>query len=263
MRARRAGVLFAGSLVLLAAAVPVRAQLVHGRVIEEGSQRPIEAAAIELIDSAGARRARVASDTAGTFRVLAPLPGIYRVRVSRIGYATLETAPLSAGLGVSLELELKLNPAAVALEPVRVTARTVYAMGRLQEYYERAMWTQRTGLGRVLTRDELERLQLPSPSAALVYLQPRAGCVPTYFLDGVVVPDRRELDARLNPQDIEGVELYNNSTQLPREYDCCGRCAVALYWTRRDIEDPRPPSFKRLVFAAALIAGVILFAWKL
>ena len=263
MRARRAGGLFAGSVALLVAAAPATAQLVHGRVIEDGTQRPIETASIELIDSAGARRARVTSDTAGAFRVLAPLPGDYRVRVSRIGYATLETAPLSAGLGVSLELELKLSPAAVVLEPVRVTARTVYAMGRLQEYYERAMWTQRTGLGRVLTRDELERLQLPNPSSALVYLQPRGGCVPTYFVDGIPVPDRRELDARLNPQDLEGVELYNNSTQLPREYDCCGRCAVALFWTRRDMADARPPSFKRLLLAAGLIAAVVLFAWKM
>src|SRR5688500_609995 len=172
------------ALILCGALSPAHAQLVHGRVVDAGTMRPIETVSVELIDSAGERRARAVTDTAGAFRTIAPLPGLYRLRVSRIGYATLETQPLSAGMGVGLELELKLSPAAVALEPVRVTARKAYATGRLQEYYERAVWTRRTGLGKVLTRDELERLQLPNVSAALVYMQPRAGCVPTYFVDG-------------------------------------------------------------------------------
>ena len=252
---RRVNAVFA--IALLSSAGPAAAQLVTGRVIEAGSERPVGGAAIELTDTMGVHRGAVVADTGGAFRLMVPQPGHYRLRVSHIAYATTETETIDAALGVHVELELSLSPAAVPLEPLRVVSRKSFDTGWLSEYYERAVTTRRSGIGRVFFRDDVARERAPNASVFLNYLLPRGECRPTLFLDGLEV-DAQQLDGLIQPDQIEGVELYNNRAFLPPRYANRGHCAIALFWTRRDVEGGRPLTWRRAFAAGGVILGFLL-----
>ena len=249
-------VLFAS--MLLACGAPAAAQLVSGKVVEEGSERPVGGAMIELMDTTGLRRGAVVADTAGSFRIMVPQPGAYRLRVTHIAYTSVETATIDAALGMQVELELRMSPTAVALEPLRVVGRSAFNAGWLQEYYDRAMMTRRSGMGKVFFRDEVQRANMPAVSAFLIHLLPRGGCRPTLFVDGLEVQDERHLNAVLQPDALEGVELYNNQAFLPPRYANRGFCAIALFWTRRDLEGARPFTWRRALTAGGILAGLFL-----
>ena len=170
----------------------------------------------------------------------------------------METETIEAATGVAVELELRMSPSAVPIEPLKVVGRANYNAGWLQEYYDRAMVTRRSGVGRVFFRDEIERQQPPYASSFLMYLMPRAGCQPTLFVDGLPVQDVRHLNSVMTPDILEGVELYNNAAFLPPRYANRGHCAIALFWTRRDIENGRPFSWKRLFIAGGILSGILL-----
>ena len=244
--------------ILLACSAPAAGQLVSGKVVEEGTERPVGGAMIELVDTTGLTRGTVVADTAGTFRIMVPQPGAYRLRVAHIAYAGMETGTIDAALGVEVELELRMSPTAVALEPLRVVGRSAFNAGWLQEYYDRAMMTRRSGMGRVFFRDEVQRANMPAVSSFLMYLLPRGGCRPTLFVDGLEVQDERHLNAVLQPESLEGVELYNNRAFLPPRYANRGHCAIALFWTRRDLEGARPLTWRRALAAGVIVAGLLL-----
>ncbi|MBR9988986.1 MAG: carboxypeptidase regulatory-like domain-containing protein [Gemmatimonadetes bacterium] len=244
--------------VLLIAGTPAAAQLVTGVVVEGGTELPVAGASLELMDTTGLRRGSAVADTAGAFRIMVPQPGVYWLKVSHIAYTSAETVTFSAAVGVEVKLELRMMPSAVALEPLRVVGRSDYNAGWLQEYYERAVWTRRSGMGRVFFRDEVERANLPTTSTFLTYLLPRAGCRPSIFVDGLQMQDASQLDGVLQPQALEGVELYNNRVFLPDRYANRGHCAVALFWTRRDLEGARPMTWRRALVTGGVIAGLLL-----
>ena len=245
-------------IALLSSTLPTGAQLVTGSVIEAGSERPVAGAAIEARDTTGLRRAAAVSDTAGVFRLLMPQPGRYFITVSHIGYATAPAAAIDAGLGVEVQLELRMSPTALQLEPLRVVGRTAFNTGWLTEYYDRAVNTRRSGMGRVFFRDEVERANVPYVSVFLNHLQPRGTCRPTLFLDGLEVDDAQQLNGSIQPDQLEGVELYNNQAFLPPRYANRGHCAIALFWTRRDMEGGRPLTWRRVIAAGGLVAALFL-----
>lgn len=248
------------TIALLAGRTPAAAQLVTGTVLDESTEQGIAGATIELTDTLGASRGSAVADTAGEFRIVVPQPGYYRLRVSHIAYASTETATINAALGVQVKLELRMSPSAVPLEPLRVVGRSGFDAGWLQEYYDRATMTRRSGVGRVFFRDEVERANVPAVSWFLNYLQPRGRCRPTILLDGLEVDDVRQLDAMLQPFALEGVELYNNRAFIPPRYANRGYCAVAMFWTRRDMEGGRPFTWKRLLAVVGIVAGIVLLA---
>jgi hypothetical protein len=245
-------------IILLAGGGPAGAQMVMGRVVEEGTEQPIAAVTIELTDTSGLRRGSAVSDTAGSFSVMAPQPGRYRLRVTHVAYAAVQTRMFDAAAGQQVELELRMHATAVPLEPLRVVGQSDFNAGWLQEYYDRAAITRRSGIGRVFFRDEVEREHVPFASAFLIYLMPRGNCRPTLFVDGLEVQDARHLDTLMRPDIIEGVELYNSAAFLPQKYANRGHCAIALFWTRRDIEGGRPFSWKRLLAAGGLLTSIFL-----
>ena len=246
------------TFTLSGAAAPAAGQLVTGKVLEAGTDRPIAGAGIDLMDATGLRRGGAVADTAGEVSVMVPQPGEYRLRVSHIAYRTTETASISAELGMQVEVELHLSPTAVVLEPLRVVGQSSFSAGWLQEYYDRATMTRRSGIGRVFFRDEVERARAPYASAFLFYLMPRGGCRPTLFIDGLEIEDERHLNSMMRPEMIEGVELYNNQAFLPDRYANRGHCAIALFWTRRDLEGTKPFTWRRALVAAGLVAGLLL-----
>lgn len=239
--------------VLLLSAQSALGQVIIGQVFDETAGTAVTVAEVVLVDRAGVLRAQSLADSAGWFRLVAPVPGHYRVRASSIGYTQLETVEVNLEKGVELHLELRLSSAAIPHEPLRIVARRAYRVGRLAEYYDRAQWTRRTGLGRVFMRDDIERLN-PYHLSALIRMTPaRISCPYTYMLDGLEI-ELDVLDSMIRPEEVEGVEIYRGSTQVPPEYMNRAGCGLVLIWTRLDPPGMRPFTWKRLLLGAGLAA---------
>ncbi|HEX6913168.1 MAG TPA: carboxypeptidase-like regulatory domain-containing protein [Longimicrobium sp.] len=121
-------------LVLLAMLITpalAPAQTVQGRVTEAGSGDPVSGAIVLLLDEAGARRGATLSDPAGAYRVTAPAPGTYRLRVERVGYAASTSPPVRLEPGQTVERALAAESRRVVLEPVVATGAARRCAGEL------------------------------------------------------------------------------------------------------------------------------------
>ena len=70
------------------------------------------------------------------------------------------------------------------------------------------------------------------------------------------------LDSMVRPEDIEGIEFYRGGNEVPIEYATRSSCGLVLIWTRTDVQNGRPFSWKRLFIAAGLVAGIIAFSQR-
>ena len=96
------------------------AQIVRGRVLEEGSGTPLAGAMIVLMDGAGAQAGRVLSDDLGRFVLRAPRAGAYTLRADRIGYASVTSTALELAPGAATFHDLVVPVQAIALANITV-----------------------------------------------------------------------------------------------------------------------------------------------
>jgi hypothetical protein len=230
----------AALLLLLSAAIaPAAAQLVYGRVIDKVSGAGVPSVTMQMLDSGGAVHRETVTDTSGWFRLRAAAGGTYRVRAQVLGYAEVESAALSLDQAAQTEVEIVIDGQTIALEPVRVVAERSLRQGPLGEYFERAAWVRRSGLGRVYMRQDLEASGTHTLGYLLSVAGARPGCAMTYFLDGL--PWDRALVEGLQVETVEGVEVYRSRLEVPAEYQRRVQCGAVIVWTRRDLPGRRTP----------------------
>lgn len=242
------------SFALLLRVDAASAQLVTGKIIDQISETGVVAADVQLLDRAGAVVVRTVSDSAGNFRMIAPLPGVYLVRAVSLGYSTLQTRELELERARELQVELRLAASGIPHEPLRVIAQRQYRIGRLAEYYDRADWARRSGFGKIFTRDQIEAQRAQNVLQFVRQVPTRAGCRFNYLIDGLHLSEA-EADQTIRPNELEGIEIYK-SPNVPMQYEKYGDCVV-LMWTRMDSNEMRPFSWKRVFAAAGL--GFVLF----
>jgi hypothetical protein len=238
------------ALLLIGAPLPLAGQVLRGRVMDATTEAPIQGATMALLDDDSARVvATAATDSVGYFLVAAEAAGAYRLRAQRIGYPTTTSTPLRVSTGDTLEVEFRVSAAAVLLDPVVVTARRRPPPPIIVDFYERA---QRSIFGTFITRAEVEELhpirttdllrRIPGVQVVPLYLGGgsavlmRGGCRPRVVVDGVRVRDVRSIDDLVQPLELEGLEVYRSSSQVPVQYGGLGvpgECGAVIIWTRR------------------------------
>ena len=237
--------------VLVFAARPATGQIaITGRVIEEGTEQPIGNVDLRLLDSAGQVVTSAISSAEGAFRMEAPSAAVYSLSVRRIGYASVRADSLDISDDDGVELEVSLNPQAVAVDAVRVIVDREPFWYR--EVRRRTEQNKRMGVGRIFLREDLDRINAYSVTDLLATVGWNLRCTPAVLLDGV------ETEARYITHQadmIEAVELYRGATQVPLEYSRYSGCGVALVWTRRNPPDAKPFTWKRLA-AAGILVGI-------
>ena len=109
--------LLVGSLGLALFAPPVASQeegpRLSGLILTESTGVPVEGAHIRLVDPSDVVLAEALSDERGAFGLPMPPPGVYRVRVTRIGYQSWASDTLhvtSASASRTLRLEVPVQP---------------------------------------------------------------------------------------------------------------------------------------------------------
>lgn len=244
-RRRTAAALIVTAVGLGVLATPGRAQVIQGRILELGTDRPIAAAGVELkTEPDGDAVVRTSTSETGFFRIDASEPGAYWVKVSALGYVPTTDGPANLLPDDTLDVEFRVRIAALIIDGI-----TVWAEGRsrrleLSGFVER----EQSGVGHFRTRDDIEKMggvlyptdifrRIPgvtvlnsfTPGAGDAILV-RGSCVPTIYIDGIQMRNVLINDF-LNVEDIDGIEVYSGASEIPLVYSGTGSCGVVLIWT--------------------------------
>jgi hypothetical protein len=144
-------------LTLSLPAAPAAAQdldnvTITGRLLDQNGA-VIPGATIEaILVKTGATRTTVADDE-GRYRIIQLEPGVYNLRASSTGFASLEKKELSFIAGKNVQLDFTLVPQGVTVDPVVVTAADTPAVD-----------TTRTVVGGTVTTHEVESLPVATRS---------------------------------------------------------------------------------------------------
>jgi len=245
------------------------AQVITGRVLEVGSGRPLPSASVTLV--AGRRSLLTTeSDSAGNFRVPLPRAGWYSLRVERFGYGSASSDSLEVGARENVEVAIRLSVSALRLEPLLVVESRREIRPR-SEFERRFDVGRRSGLGVFITREALDSTSSPSVTGVLARV-PLIGirhdqvptslsqgtCTPTLYLNGArfQLAPGETIDDMILPSTLEGIEVYRNRTELPREFAGIGHCAAIVFWTRRG--DPGRRASWRLLAAGGAVLGLLV-----
>lgn len=220
-------------------------QVVSGKVLDATSGDPIEAMDVLVRDVRGEEAGRTLSDRDGRFFVIVETAGLYRLAVARLGYDSTATANVAVAPGQDLYLELRVQPAAVGLDPIRVSApRTIpYLEGT--GFYGR----MRRGQGAYFSPRDLQRIPGAFPSQFLrrvagvsvlhdgsIRIRGITGfmggpCSPTIVLDGMILRDT-SLDDAVPMNWIDAIEVYKGAATVPAQWRDVGVCGVIAVWTK-------------------------------
>lgn len=269
-------------------AAPAGAQQVVGRTVGV-TEEPVGGAVVTFEAEDGSETVRVESDSLGRFRARLQKPGRYRVSVRRLAYG--HPAPLTVTVEEDqvLELTVVLDADPMRLGSIEARVRPLARSG-LQAALQRIEFNRRTGFGRALVKEEIERrnaIDVPDVVASMspiirtrhpisgepVILLPSRGeprpvlsmqglptgisipmCHPTVYLDGVAMAE--EFDARLvRPEELAAVELYFG-LEAPPQYPDLGNCGgTVLLWTT-----PGTPDGPRLTWGRVIAGGLAVAA---
>lgn len=162
--------------------------LIRGTLLEEETERPVAGAAIWLVDEAGndVHREAELTDSQGRFVFPVPSEGTYNFRVARLGYEMENTFAFEMPQGEDVNLTIYVIPRAVELDALDVQGdrADLRSVGLLSDFY----WRSEHGLGKYLTREDLE--QYPSLGFTdILSIIPGVSLTPTPY--GQIVAMRR------------------------------------------------------------------------
>jgi hypothetical protein len=265
----RAGALpwLLAGLLLTVSSLPASAQMVLGRVVDEGTGEGVSLARIAVLVGDSVAVGPSAADQEGRFRLRLPGPGTYRLQVERLGYPLHTTLEFRAGPFEEVEVQIPIAPEPIPLAPLEIVARGP-ERGRDQFARRRA-----AGQGvfvdpiHIALMREAGRIRTPTDVVRQVegidvdfhgVISATRGfrCI-AVFLDhspisldrafgGAAVPEefggRLGLHEILDPREIMAAEVYRSIDEVPREIRAGvrwqdveglegGRCGVVWFWT--------------------------------
>ena len=223
-------------------------RILKGRVVSEGTRRPLAGAEVVLMDLG--RLARTGLN--GVFELTVPPPP-YRVQVRRIGY--LSRAYRIKNEADTLEIEFLLQPSAVQLDSLSVIGKTEPMSARLADFERRR---RVSATGQFLGLDELTKhgdyrlgdalrrlrgvrvLPVGAGGQAAVSMRGSSGmsgdnCYLAVWLDGIMVSSPgRPYDLEMQHIDrLAAVEVYTGPADTPIEFDGSGNsCGSLVLWTK-------------------------------
>lgn len=245
--------------------------VIHGRVLEEGSRTPIADVSITMRDTLGQPITTAVSDENGAFRLPHPGSGArFDIQAEHIAYERA-SGTVDFGAREELAVELILAERPIELEPIVVVERR---QGYLAEtgFYMR----NDRGLGRFMTRTDIEKhrptfitdvirrvagvtvtgrgvvgeIRMQGTKRLMGWRDiPATGgtgtggleCRPTIYLDGAMARPGGDSDRSytptndlVRPEDVEAIEVYRRSSEVPARFSgAFAGCGVIAIWTRR------------------------------
>lgn len=226
-------------LAILCTAAPISGQTVVGRVTDGIAGTPIANADVVLLGADEGVVGHAITSEWGRFWIRAPRPGIYRVRITRIGYQafTSDTLVLSPGESATIEPGLQPTPAELPAVDVQVARRS--ARLARDGFYQRMV----RGIGYFLRPEDLEEMKPLFPEDLFSGMpgvrvlangkmrSVSSGCDLTVAIDGVrVIDDWWQV---VHVKDIEALEVYPRPAGVPFWLFGSGSpCGAVVIWTK-------------------------------
>lgn len=286
VRAIRTGIVPAicGAL-LLSGVLPwdAAAQRVRGTVVNAASHG-MASVTIETRNQGGAQALPSVTTAAdGRFVLLLPEAGTFTLHATVPGYAPLPPTTVTVSRDEQIDVVIRADVHALRLTALEVVARRRLPLGR-EVVNRRIEYVRQTGVGRVITRDELEIGNPRSVGAALTRVSGRVRvldsdvpwvntiiltgggsnmrntCTPVIYLDGNHINHRpTNVHALIQPDRVDVIELYVGSGQAPQGYQDPLGCGSILIWSRAgSAEEGKPHSLLRWAISAVVAAGILL-----
>jgi 5-hydroxyisourate hydrolase-like protein (transthyretin family) len=120
---REAGVLVRAAVVFILSGLavsPAAGQLVRGVVLDAETGKPVARAVVNLIDADSAQVSGFVTGEDGRFRLTTPREGIHVLDVEHVAYGANRTASLEVSHGNVVNVEIRLAPVAIKLNPLTV-----------------------------------------------------------------------------------------------------------------------------------------------
>ncbi|MEJ2186545.1 MAG: carboxypeptidase-like regulatory domain-containing protein [Gemmatimonadota bacterium] len=256
------------SLLLLALPpASASAQVVSGQVLDATTGDSIPLAEVTLLDTVGAVLHTVLADRQGYFTV-SPPAGRYALRATALGYDTTSTRLFDLDVSEAMQVRLSLGVRALKLAPLNVVARQRDMRWRdLHEYYDRVERHRRLHIGWIVTRDDLEPVNVWKfgeymRRAAPLPFSAGARCAPAYYWNGVYQIDTAFL-YEVSIYHVEGIEFYRDFGPADIRFSDPNGCGVVLVWSR-PLTDARRFTMRNLLLASGgFIASALLLHWVL
>lgn len=243
-------------VLLLAGCIALRApdlgaQAIRGTLLERNSNQPVGLARVTLLTEAGDTVFSTLTSASGQFAVRSPQPGNFYLRASALGYRETTVGLFELGEGGEMTVEFRVQPAAIELEEILVSAQ-----GRIREgalitngFYER----MQMGLGRFITPADIQNshalkvsdlfFNIPRVDVVtgrlgddrIVMSSPMGDCAPSIYVDNMLVSrDGSDLEMVAPLHVIEAIEVYRGASELPLQWGGTGAggCGAIIIWTK-------------------------------
>jgi hypothetical protein len=238
-------------LVISLTPMAAEGQTIAGRVLEEGSERPVPTALIRLVDVQGELHADVLSDSLGRFTITPREEGEYYLEARRIGYGETRSPLLALTVGGEVPLDLFVEPLPVGLEGFEITVQRGVVRAQAEREL-RHFGLRPEALGRrLITRDVIAEPPFKRNFSSILTWNPVPGlhvagspqgpCY--YFRRGVsfggpgcaiVVLNGMEITGEvLSIIDPEGIEMVAVLTPFEAQtlYGVRGEAGAIMIWT--------------------------------
>ncbi len=173
---------------ILTPAGSLRAQTVHGTVLDETNDIPVPGASMELLTRSGNRVSESIANDLGRFALKVPEAGEYFLHVQRLGYEPMTSLLLEIGVDRNYDLELAVRPAPLPIGDIRVTVRGE----QVRLWVRQIVGMDPSSLsGKVVMGEELERIRESSSDIVSMMRWAHLAATVTYSFDkGVCVMAR-------------------------------------------------------------------------
>lgn len=245
------GVALLAGLLILQVPSAVDAQTLRGRVSDGRTQEPLADVLVSLLDEDADALATAETGPDGTFTLTAPAPGEYYIRGEKLSYQTVTDGIfVLESADAVMSVAFFLNPAPTELEGIDVRIARAEARRRLRSagFYQRAA----SGFGRFIGPDEIEKRPvfvfgdllrgIPGirfDGETITFRNPSAGpggsqnCSPNIYIDEARVFADFGITTLIQPEEVEGIEVYRGVAQTPLEWGGInGACGALVIWTK-------------------------------
>jgi hypothetical protein len=210
------GVLLA---LLLVPTIHAGAQMISGRVVQQGTDVAIVEALVSISDERGEHQRTVRTSSSGTFSFRLNGPGQVEIRVRRLGFRPFVSAVLRVEAGDTLTVPVMLMPVPQELSRVTVNAELEAIKDlRIVGYNARSMEAifvppskvEAVGKDAFTYLDVVNRLRLTFVNVTDTCVQKLmgGGCLPLYVDDWFISADPEQLQLlrrMVDPNDIDHI----------------------------------------------------------
>ena len=240
-----------------------------GTVIHHDRGAGIPGVVVSLTDPV---RLRI-TDAHGRFLFDGVEAGVYSLTVEHLGFRAVTETVRVERPDTTVELEIRLVPEAIRLEPLIVE---FWRSPILVEVRERRDWMARVGLGSSFDRGAVEAsgairvshllARLPGVrirpipgrvGGTIIRLSPRVNCDPSVYINGIRTPlAGASLDDLVAIGEVESIEVFRRLSALPGEFadERARSCGAVVIFTRRWVESPGEFGWRRMVSLTAFLS---------